>query len=120
MSDIDFDKRLKQFIVWTLRKASYRWAPRYKALKNAQVGKDAYTCKECEKVFTRKGVQVDHIKPVVDPVLGFVTWDIYISRLFCSSEGYQILCKPCHKEKTGKEREVRREQRKTKSIRRKP
>ena len=54
-------------------------------------------------------MHIDHIDPVVDPERGFVDWDIYIARLFCSAENLQLLCEPCHKTKTDREREIRKE-----------
>jgi hypothetical protein len=49
----------------------------------------------------------------VDPVRGFVSWDEFIARLFVEQYGYQILCQACHAVKTGQEREVRKQNRKT-------
>jgi hypothetical protein len=34
---------------------------------------------------------------------GFLSWDIFIERLFCGIENLQILCSECHKVKTKKE-----------------
>lgn len=52
----------------------------------------------------QKDVQVDHIIPAgslqsTDDLKGFV------ERLFCSIDGLQVLCKPCHDDKTQKEKE---------------
>jgi hypothetical protein len=47
---------------------------------------------------------VDHISPVVDPKKGFVSWDVYITRMFCEIDGLQVMCKPCHKIKTAEEK----------------
>ena len=55
-----------------------------------------------------KDVQVDHVAPVVDPKRGFKGWDEYISRLYCESDNLQVLCIPCHKKKTEKERKKRK------------
>ena len=63
-----------------------------------------YRCVTCEGVFIAADVQVDHINPVVDPKKGFVSWDVYITRMFCEIEGLQVMCKPCHKEKTAQEK----------------
>ena len=57
-------------------------------------------------------MEVDHIKPVVDPVQGFQTWDLFINNLYCESENLQAICKPCHKEKTLKEKKKRNAHRK--------
>lgn len=113
---------LKQWVVWTLRKASYRWPPRQQALARSkvQIGKGSfmarkfprcrnfYQCAECEDVFVRKGVSIDHIEPVVDPRKGWQGFDVYIKRMFCGVEGFQVLCSACHDAKTAKENKVRK------------
>ena len=73
---------------------------------NAKTGKMAmhYKCAECKDLFVATDVQVDHIKPVVDPKKGFVSWDVYINRMFCEIEDLQVMCKPCHKVKTDSEK----------------
>jgi len=53
-------------------------------------------------------VQIDHTDPVVDPATGFVNWDTYFDRLYCEVENLQVLCKPCHKDKTNVERKERK------------
>jgi len=63
-----------------------------------------YLCQHCKQEFSSRDIQVDHIKPVVDPKKGFQTWDIYIDRLFCEKKNFQCLCKICHKVKTKNER----------------
>lgn len=45
---------------------------------------------------------MDHIEPVV-PESGWDSWDGYIERLFCNEDGYQVICKSCHKKKTASE-----------------
>jgi hypothetical protein len=49
---------------------------------------------------------VDHIDPVIDPAVGFVSWDTVIERLFCEVEGFQVLCWACHHAKTNEERAI--------------
>jgi 5-methylcytosine-specific restriction endonuclease McrA len=51
---------------------------------------------------------VDHIKPVVDPIKGFQSWDIFIDRLFCEASNLQAICKPCHLLKTNKEKQEKK------------
>lgn len=112
---------LKQFVIWTLRKASYRTKARSQALAACRVPVPAnyenkrlkflHKCAACSSDFPQKEVQVDHIKPVVDPVKGFTTFDDYIVRMFCGPEGLQILCTECHKLKTQQENKSRRESR---------
>lgn len=52
-------------------------------------------------------MQVDHIKPVVDPNTGFTSWDDFIERLYCEKENLQVLCTTCHDRKTLKEKKLR-------------
>jgi hypothetical protein len=52
-------------------------------------------------------MEVDHIKPVVDPVKGFQTWDLFIDNLFCEADNLQALCTGCHKKKSKEETQKR-------------
>jgi 5-methylcytosine-specific restriction endonuclease McrA len=108
------EARFRSFVTSALRAASRRWPPKYKALKEAFVGRKVntktgkqamhYKCAECSKYFVATDVQVDHINPVVDPKKGFTTWDNFIDRVFCEIKNLQVLCKPCHKIKTDQEK----------------
>jgi 5-methylcytosine-specific restriction endonuclease McrA len=108
------DSRFRSFVTSALRAASRRWPPKYKALKEAFVGRKEnkktgklamhYKCAKCKKQFVAADVQVDHIFPVVDPKTGFVSWDDFINRIFCEIENLQVMCKPCHKVKTEEEK----------------
>lgn len=108
------DARYHGFITATLRSGSRRWPPRYECLAAAKTDKKInektgrlaqhYRCAACSGEFTSKDVQVDHIDPVISPSTGFVSWDVYIERLFCEKDNLQVLCTTCHKEKSKKER----------------
>lgn len=68
-----------------------------------------FTCAQCGDKFSRKGVQVDHIDPVIDPNTGFKSFDEYIERLFVISNKLQVLCKDtCHRIKSKGENAIRR------------
>ena len=94
-----------------------RFPPKWKALKAAMVGKkvnkrsgrlaEHYLCASCGGFFVARDVQVDHIDPVVSPEEGFQDWWTYMNRLYCEAENLQVLCKPCHKDKTNAERKER-------------
>jgi len=109
------EARYRSFITSALRSASRRWPPKYETLKeafvdriiNKKTGKLAahYKCAKCQQLFPAKDVQVDHVNPVVDPATGFVSWDVYIDRMFCDSVNLQVLCTDCHKTKTQKEKD---------------
>lgn len=103
---------LKSFVVNALRRASYRWRGRYTALANAKIGRNQYICRMCPKgtVHPKKNIQLDHIIPCV-PVEGWDNFDGFIERLFCETEGYQLLCLDHHQEKTLIENGGRKEER---------
>lgn len=107
------DGRKHGFIVNTLRYGSRKWPAKFHTLEEAKTEKrinpasgrmaQFYKCNACEKEYTNKDVEVDHIIPVVDPAVGFVDWNTFIERMFCDRVNYQVLCKPCHKKKTKEE-----------------
>lgn len=104
----DRDKKLKSFVIQILRRASYRWPPRSEAKSAARVGYGLYKCAACEKSFGPKDINLDHKEPIVPTDVGFTNWDDYINRLLCAAENYQVLCKPCHTQKTGLENKIRK------------
>jgi len=95
-----FQKELKSFVTNTLRRASFRWKPRDEALKAARIDRGVYRCAQCGCSFKRADVQIDHIEPVVSLKDGFTSWDDFIKRLYCSVDGFQIICTTCHDTKT--------------------
>ena len=109
------EARFNSFIKSALRKA--RWPVKYKCIKeafvkngiNPKTGRKCklHKCADCGKLFPQKDVVADHIEPVV-PVTGFTNWDDIIRRMYCEIEGFQALCKECHKIKTAQEREERK------------
>lgn len=81
------------------------------------MGHGQYKCECCGEVVAptlfdedkRKRVSnvfVDHIVPVVDPEVGFTTWDDIVERMFCDSSNLQLLCGKCHKAKSINEIEI--------------
>jgi 5-methylcytosine-specific restriction endonuclease McrA len=107
--------RKKAFIISVLRSGSRRWPQKYETLNEAKTEKKInkatgrlaqhFLCKGCSKEFPAKLVQVDHVKPVVDPAIGFQNWDTFIERLFCDKGNLQVLCKACHDFKTSLEKQ---------------
>lgn len=87
---------------------SYRWYPRSETMKEARIVKGLYRCNACKGSFRRDEIQLDHVEPIVDPLVGFTTWDSYVLKLLPGKSGHQVLCKPCHKTKTGAENSIRR------------
>ena len=110
--------KYRSFVTGALRTATRRWPPKYKALKEAFVGRQVnkktnklamhYRCAGCDNEFVSNDVQVDHISPAVDPAKGFVSWDVYVDRLFCETSYLQVLCLNCHKKKTAEEKLLRK------------
>lgn len=111
------DQKKKQFVINNLRRASYRWPPRWAAEKKSKVGRNQYLCVMCNGIFGKKDTSLDHKIPVVDPDKGFEGFDVFIDRLFCEEDNWQRLCNPCHDLKTGKENKVRKE---TKAKKKRP
>lgn len=109
--------KFRTFITGVLRSGFRKYPSKYETLKEASVGKqinkktnrlaEHYRCAECKQVFPAKEVNVDHTSPVIDPKIGFVDWDTYIKRMFCSKDNLQVLCTECHDKKTAGERVVR-------------
>ena len=110
--------KFRSFVTGALRTATRRWPPKYKALKEAFTGRQVnkktnklamhYMCAACSSEFVSGDVQVDHKKPAVDPKAGFISWDVYVDRLYCESSNLQVLCKPCHADKTAAEKKLRK------------
>lgn len=106
--------RFRAFITSTLRAGSRRWQPKYDTLNAAKTEKKVnkktgrvaqhYKCEVCGNEFTAKDMEVDHIDPVVSPKDGFISWDVFIDRLFCEADNLQAICRGCHAIKTKKER----------------
>lgn len=110
--------RRRAFITSVLRAGSRRYPAKYETLNESCVGirhnektkRDGkhYLCASCQGEYPAKDVVIDHIIPVVDPLVGFVSWDVFIERLYCDKSNMQTLCKACHKIKTKEETNVRK------------
>lgn len=109
------EARYRSFIISLLRRGTHKWAPKSQTQKDARVARGMYKCAGCgehvplSKREGRKKVQnvfVDHIEPVVDPAIGFTSWDDYIERMFCEQDNLQVLCKSCHDKKSAEERTI--------------
>lgn len=73
-------------------------------------GGKMFECQDCHNAFKRTEVQIDHIEPVipVNKKTEDLDWNTIIDRMFCGSENLQVLCKPCHKNKSKEERLARK------------
>lgn len=112
----------RSFIKGNLRRATQKWAPIHECVKAAKVGRNEYQCAGCGEIVPstiknaetgkrEKNIHVDHIKPVIDPALGFTTWDDCIENLFSELDNLQLLCSACHKIKTDQEKQIAKERR---------
>lgn len=115
------EARYRTFITSILRQGSRRWAPISQVQKEANVGRAQYKCAGCGEIVPPtvkegrkrvKNILVDHIDPIVDPEVGFTTWDEYIERMFVEKDKLQLLCKDCHDAKSMQERAIATERRK--------
>ncbi|MNQ21495.1 HNH endonuclease [compost metagenome] len=114
--------KFNSFIKNNLRSATRKWAPIQKCKKRAHVARGLYRCEGCglevpptiydeDKRKRVKNLFVDHITPIVDPAVGFTTWDECIERMFCDSDNLQLLCKDCHTIKSREEIEIAKQRR---------
>lgn len=103
------ESQYKSFIRSMLRRGSFRWLPRKKALESARRPSQStnkklkfeFHCAECGGWFPQKEVAVDHKIACgsMDDLNGFV------ARLYPEDpEAFQVLCKKCHRIKTNEDR----------------
>lgn len=117
------DARFNSFIKSALRGASVRWPPKNKVKQASRVERGWYTCagykhkahkvpaslpaKQGNKRRINNAV-VDHILPIIDPRIGFISWDEVIKRMFVEEDQLQVLCHDCHSRKTADEKEIKK------------
>lgn len=101
-----FDKM--SWIKNAIRRASYKFPPRYLTKVNARVRRGVYKCQICGLEKKAKDIQLDHKEPVINPDTGFVDWNDFIGRMFPDLDGWQALCAECHQAKSESENKVRR------------
>lgn len=114
--------KFNSFIKNNLRSATRKWAPIQQCKKRANISRGLYKCENCgnevpptifddDKRKRVKNIFVDHMVPIIDPSVGFTTWDDCIERMFCDSDNLQLLCKDCHSIKSREEIEVAKQRR---------
>lgn len=107
--------RYFSFIRSCLRRAWSKYPVKFQALQAARKpyeGEDkrtkwTYQCNICKGWFKTTEVSVDHKLPC-GSLKDYDDLPVFVQRLFCSAEDLQILCAPCHREKTNAEREARK------------
>ncbi|MAQ19387.1 MAG: HNH endonuclease [Sandaracinus sp.] len=114
------ESKFNSFIRNQLRGATRKWGPISQVKKEANISRGNYKCAGCGEIVPptikvgRKrmnNVFVDHIEPIVDPKVGFTSFDDYIDRMFCEKDNLQLLCGPCHDVKSMQERQTAKERR---------
>lgn len=126
------DAKKLNFVKNLLRSGTFKWKPRSIAKNKGRVqiltecksrkgiiSKRMiwfYSCATCppEKLYREKSIKMDHIEPVVDPLVGYKDLETYADRMFCGEENFQRLCQDCHDKKTATESGVRAKSRKSK------
>lgn len=103
-----FEKFKYNFVMQSLRRATYRWPFGHMAMKRQNRGYGLYECQICHECRGPKEMNKDHIEPVI-PVTGFKSWDEVIDRMFVKSDQYQILCVRDHEAKTAVENIIRKQ-----------
>lgn len=114
---------MKKMIISYARRLSGSWEPKQNAKKKAQIAPALHRCDKCgsynyegdsQKNFDKyvkqfpnnlvnfKGIQLDHIQPVVQ-ISGWTSWDHFFESLFCEEDNYRALCVSCHDAKTRNE-----------------
>lgn len=66
--------------------------------------KRMYECEVCKNAFEK--LDVHHIDPRIDPLIGWQSFDTWVERTFVSAEKLQGLCEGCHDEITHKETRI--------------
>lgn len=114
------EAKFNSFIKGNLRSATIKWGPIQVCKKQAHVRRGVYFCAGCQSEVPasiivdrerKNNIFVDHINPIVDPAVGFTTWDDLINRMFCELDNLQVLCRKCHDEKGLEERAIAKERR---------
>lgn len=102
-----YDEKTK-WLMHEIRRLHSKWKPRKNVKVNARISRGKYKCLKCEGIYGPREIDLDHIEPVISVEEGFIDWNTYINRLFVDEEGYQVLCKSCHKQKTHEEENKKR------------
>ena len=107
------EARFWGFIRSGLRAKWSRWPPKYEVLNKAKRLKPKnkkgrhrfeYQCSQCNQWWMNKEVEVDHITPC-GSLKSYADLVGFVERLFTSADRLRVVCKPCHRIITKKERE---------------
>ena len=103
------------FIRSALRSKMSRWPPKIEAKKKARrkyqgpnkQQKWEYQCAHCAEWFMDKETEVNH-KIECGSLKSYEDLPGFVERLFCGEDGFEVLCKPCHKEVTASQRKAKK------------
>ena len=112
---------LQAMLLSALRRAFRKYPPYQEVLKNAKkeyyipskkgdkkLRRVHFKCAICGNYFSSKQVAVDHIESVIDSG-GFVDYNTYIERLYCTIDKLRVLCHNCHTSVTNAFNKLRRQ-----------
>lgn len=116
------EAKYRSFIKGNLRRSTMKWSPIQECKKLARTRRGFYKCAGCEEEVPASlkvegsrrrsnNIHVDHIKPIIDPAVGWTTWDDCIENMFCELDNLQVLCTACHKVVTDEEKGVAKRRR---------
>lgn len=93
-----------------LRKSFKRWFAKNECKKLARVERGKYQCANCKELFKEPQMEVDHRESVVpiDIPGSEQSLENYVDRLFVEVDKLDLLCKPCHKQKSKNEQGLRK------------
>lgn len=105
------ESEFRSWVLSGLRSRTRYWPPANAAWKlNTRPSQSSnkrlkieHQCNICKEWFSKAKMQLDHIKPIggLSCLSKLQTW---VERAFVEVEGYQKICKPCHKIKSRDER----------------
>lgn len=109
------EAKFRSFVKGNLRRASMKWSPINEVKGEARTRRGFYLCAECKQEVPaskktgrvrENNVHVDHIDAIIDPSVGWVSWDETIDRMFSEKDNLQLLCSNCHSTKTQEEKAI--------------
>lgn len=112
--------RFNSFIKSLLRQGTRKWGPIQDVKRKARTRRGFYRCDGCGQEVPAtiqvngkrvNNAVVDHRLPIIDPHVGFVSWDETIERMFVEEDQLDLLCHACHTEKSMEERRIAKERR---------
>jgi len=107
--------RFWSFIRSSLRAKMRSWPPKVECKKKSRhkyVGSNKrqkweYECCVCHGMFMDKDVEANHIIPA-GTLKCFDDLPAFVENLFCAEDGFEIVCKPCHKLITAQQKEAKK------------